>query len=324
MEINTTNRTVSFDPNLLAAANAGTDGSNVELASKKSANQPVLLGANILVSYGITDIEALVSQLKNENADTRLSMKLKSLSSIAEGLSTQHLVALEKALALADSVKQLESAQNDLAGDTQKSKAELAILQLQTESLEKQIENARQNAEEYNKNMEKLQAKKAEIDKKLSELEEQGEKADQAQIAELKTQLSDIETQIKANADAKAATEAKLQADTASLEGAKDKANALQSTIDKNTAEIERNKNEISSLNAQISSVVSSLDENMLKSIAVELAVVDPEKAESPHDIAKKDAKLEATDVVKLISDALDAIAKDILEEVAEKRIETV
>ena len=318
MEINTTNRTVSFDPNLLAAANAGTDGSNVELASKKSANQPVLLGANILVSYGITDIEALVSQLKNENADTRLSMKLKSLSSIAEGLSTQHLVALEKALALADSVKQLESAQNGLAQDTQKSKAELAILQLQTESLEKQIENARQNAEEYNKNMEKLQAKKAEIDKKLSELEEQGEKA------ELKTQLSDLETQIKANADAKAATEAKLQADTASLEGAKDKANALQSTIDKNTAEIERNKNEISSLNAQISSVVSSLDENMLKSIAVELAVVDPEKAESPHDIAKKDAKLEATDVVKLISDSLDAIAKDILEEVAEKRIETV
>jgi hypothetical protein len=52
--------------------------------------------------------------------------------------------------------------------------------------------------------------------------------------------------------------------------------------------------------------------------------VVEPEKAESPHDIAKKDAKLEATDVVKIIGEALDSIAKDILEEVAEKRIETV
>ena len=324
MDINTSNRMVNIDPNLLNASNAGTDGTNVELASKKSVEQPLLLGANILVSYGITDIEALVSQLKNENADTRLSMKLKSLSSIAESLRTQHLKALEKALALADSVKQLESAQNNLSSDTQRAKAELEILKLQTESLEKQIENARQNAEEYNKNMEKLQAKKAEIEKKLSELQEQGEEADQAQIAELKSQLSDVETQIKANADAKAATEAKLQTDTASLESAKNKAKSLQTTIDNNTAEIERNKNEISSLNAQISSVVSSLDENMLKSIAAELAVEKPEKAESPHDIAKKDAKLEATDVVKLISDSLDSIAKDILEEVAERRIENV
>ena len=324
MEINTSNRTVNFDPNLLNAANAGVDGSNVELASKKSAEQPLLLGANILVSYGITDIEALVSQLKNENADTRLSMKLKSLSSIAEGLSTQHLKALEQALALADSVKQLESAQNGLAQDTQTAKAQLEILKMQTESLEKQIENARQNAEEYNKNMEALQAKKAEVEKKLSELEEQGEKADQAQVAELKAQLADIETQVKTNEDAKAATEAKIKTDTASLEGNKAKMAELQGTIDAKTAEIEKNKNAIASLNAQISSVVSSLDENTLKAIAEELAVAGPEEEKSPHDIAKNDAKLEATDVVKLIGDALDAVAKEVLEEIAEKRIETV
>ena len=324
MEINTSGRTVSFDPNLLYAANAGKDGSDVGLALTKSADQPLLLGANILVSYGITDIEALVSQLKNENSDTRLSMKLKSLSSIAESLSTQHLKALEQALALADSVKRLESAQNSLSDDTKKANVDLEVLKMQTESLERQIENARQNAEEYNKNLEQLQAKKAEVEKKLSELEEQGEEADQAKIAELKAQLTDIEAQVKANEDAKAATEDQLNADTASLKGAKDRMSELQDTIAENTAEIEKNKNEISSLNAQISSVVSSLDENTLKSIAAELAVTEPDAKESPHDVARTDAKLEATDIVKLIGDALDAVAKDILDEVAEKRIETV
>ena len=324
MEINTSNRTVAFDPNLLAATKNGADGSNVELASKKSAEQPVLLGSNILVSYGITDIEALVSQLKNENADTRLSMKLKSLSSIAEGLSTQHLKALEKALALADSVKQLENAQNNLKEGLTRSKAELAILQMQAESLEKQIENARANEEDYNKNLQKLKERKAEIESKISSEEAKGEKADKAAIAELKAQLSDAETQIKTNEDAKAATEAKIKADTASLDGNKAKVKTLQDSIEKTAAEIDKNKNEIASLNSQISSVISALDENTLKTIAEELAAVASEETESAHDIAKEEKKLEATDVVKIIGDALDAIAKGVLEEIAERRIETV
>lgn len=324
MEINNTNRTVALDPSLLAATQTGVDGSNVELASKKSADQPVLLGSNILVSYGITDIEALVAQLKNENADARLSMKLKSLSSIAEGLSTQHLKALEKALALADSVKQLENAQNNLKDGLTKSKAELEILQLQAESLEKQIENARANEEEYIKNLQKLKERKAEIESKISAEEAKGETADQAAIAELKAQLSEVESQIRTNEDAKAATEAKIKADTASLDGNKAKVKTLQGAIEKTTAEIEKNKNEIASLNSQISSVISALDENTLKTIAKELVAVASEGAETAHKIEKEEKKLEATDVVKLISDSLDAIAKDILEEIVEKRIETV
>ena len=324
MDINTSNRTVALDPNLLAATKNGADGSNVEMAAKKSAEQPVLLGANILVSYGITDIEALVSQLKNENADTRLSMKLKSLSSIADGLSTQHLKALEKALALADSVKQLESAQNNLKEGLSKAQVELTILQLQTEALEKQIENARANEEEYSKNLQKLKERKAEIESKISAEEAKGEEADQAAIAELRVQLSDTEALIRSNADALAETEAKIKADTASLKDSRAKMASLDDTIGKNTAEIEKNKNEIASLNAQISSVIASLDENTLKTIAEELAAVATDGAESPHDIAKAEKKLEATDVVKLIGDSLDAIAKDVLEEIAEKRVETV
>ena len=324
MDINTSGRIANFDPNLLAATKNGADGSNVELASKKSVDQPLLVGANILVSYGITDLEALVSQLKNENADTRLATRLKSLSSIAESLSSQHLKALEKALEYADGVTQLEKSQNDLSTSTQMTKAELVALQLLTESLESQVENARQNAEEYNKNFEALLAKKAEMEKKLSELEEQGEKADQAQIADLKAQLADLETQIKTTEDAKAAEEANIQAATVSLEGNRAKMAEYQNEIDKNTAAIAKIKNDIADLNAQISSVISSLDENTLKAIATELAVAEPEQAESPRDIAKKDEKLEATDVVKLISDALDEIARDIQEEIAQKRIETV
>ena len=164
----------------------------------------------------------------------------------------------------------------------------------------------------------------AEMEKKLSELEEQGEKADQAQIADLKAQLADLETQIKTTEDAKAAEEANIKAATASLEGNRAKMAEYQNEIDKNTAAIAKIKNDIADLNAQISSVISSLDENTLKAIAAELAVAEPEQTESPHDVAKKDEKLEATDVVKLISDALDEIARDIQEEIAQKRIETV
>ena len=154
--------------------------------------------------------------------------------------------------------------------------------------------------------------------------EAKGEEADQAAIAELRVQLSDTEALIRSNADALAATEAKIKADTASLKDSRAKMASLDDTIGKNTAEIEKNKNEIASLNAQISSVIASLDENTLKTIAEELAAVATDGAESPHDIAKAEKKLEATDVVKLIGDSLDAIAKDVLEEIAEKRVETV
>ena len=89
----------------------------------------------------------------------------------------------------------------------------------------------------------------------------------------------------------------------------------------------DRNKNEIAGLNSQMSACLGSIDTNTLKTIAKEIAaqaVEDPERAESPHDAEKREEKAEALDVARAIRDSLDAIAKDIIQEIAERRVDMV
>ena len=325
--MNVTDKPLNLDPNLLKAGYNGVDDSKVAAESKQAELAPILFGSNVLVSYGITDIEALVAQLKNENADTRLSLKLKSLSTIADGLSTQQLQALEKALALANSVKGLEKAQSDLKSGVEKSQAELVALQLQAESLERQVENARENAKEYNKSVEEQQAKKAEIDKKIAELEADTESDHAAEIAELRAQSESLAASIKTAEDAVATENRKIADATAALEGAKARMATLEKGIAEDTAAIERNKNEISGMNSQISVCLASIDESALKTLAKEVVQLVPaaeETAESPHDVEKREEKAEANDVLAVIRDSLDAIARDILDEVAERRVDMV
>ena len=193
MEVTSARSPISLDPNLLKAGYNGVADSKVAAESKQAEVVPLLFGSNVLVSYGVTDIEALVAQLKNENADSRLSMKLKALSSIAQGLSSQQLASLEKALALADSVKSLEKTVNDLANNVAKSQAELETLQMMADSLEKQVATARENQKEYNENIEKLQKEKAALADKIAKLEAQGEAADAAELAGLKAELASAE-----------------------------------------------------------------------------------------------------------------------------------
>ncbi len=327
MNITGTNNNLHLDPNLLKAGYAGTDGTKTAADAKQAELVPILFGSNVLVSYGITDIEALVAQLKNENADARVAMKLKSLGSIAEGLSSQQLNALGKALALADSVKQLEAAQNDLKEGMEKSQAEIAALAIQIESLEKQIENARANAEDYNKNIREQKAKKAEIETKIQELEADTEADRSEEIAELRAQADALDASIKTNEDALKATESKIVADNASLSAAKAKTDRLEKSVEEAKDAIDRNKNEIAGLNLQMSACLGSIDTNTLKTIAKEIAaqaVEDPERAESPHDAEKREEKAEALDVARAIRDSLDAIAKDIIQEIAERRVDMV
>ena len=327
MNITGTTNSINLDPNLLKAGYAGTDGSKTAADAKRAEIAPLLFGSNVLVSYGITDIEALVAQLKNENADARVAMKLKSLGSIAEGLSTQQIKALEQALALADSVKALESAQNELKNGLEKSQGEITALSIQIESLEKQIENARANAEDYNKNIREQKAKKAEIEGKIEELEADTEADRSTEIAELRAKAEKLDASIKSNEDALAATKSKIAADNASLASAKARMGQLEANVSETKDAIERNKNEISGLNAQISASLESIDTSTLKTLAKEIAaeaVGDAERAESPHEAEKREEKAEALDVAMAIRDSLDAIAKDILQEIAEKRVEMV
>ena len=327
MEVTTARNPVSLDPNLLKAGYNGIDDTKVAAEAKQAEAAPILFGSNVLVSYGITDVEALLAQMKNENTETRMSMKLKTLSSIAQGLTSQQLAALEKSLALSDSVKSLEKAVNDLKQTITDDEAKLKILQTQTESLERQIENLREIQADYNKNIEKLTKDKAALDDKLAKLEAEGKAENAEAIAALKSEIAGIEKSIAANVDGKNAVEKKISDETASLNSAQAKITELNTAIEGAKAEIAEKMNAIGSLNNEISAVLTSasIDKNTLKTIVEELVKVVPEKKEdSAHELEKKAEKAEATDVVRIIRDAMDDIAVDILDEVAQRREQMV
>ena len=62
--MNVTGTTTNFDPNLVRAGYNGIDETKVVAASRQAEIAPLLFGSNILVSYGISDAEALVARLK--------------------------------------------------------------------------------------------------------------------------------------------------------------------------------------------------------------------------------------------------------------------
>ena len=327
MEVTSARNPVALDPNLLKAGYNGIDDTKVAAEAKQAAETPILFGASVLVSNGITDLEALLAQMKNENADTRTSMKLKTLSSIAQGLSSQQLAALEKSLALADSVQSLEKAVNDQKRSISDNEAKLKVLEAETEALAKQVENLRETQAEHNKNVEKLTKEKAELQDKLAKLEAEKNAENAEAIAALKTEIAGVEKSIAANVDGMNAVEKKIAEVSKSLGSAREKVAELTAAIDVSKADIAEKMNAISGLNAEISAVLSSasIDKNTLKTIAAELAKVAPEeKADSPRDVEKKEEKAEATDLVRIIRDSMDAIAEDILDEIAERREQMV
>jgi len=327
MNVSGTGNTLNLDPNLLKAGGDEGAGGKVAAAAKRAELAPLLFGSNVLVSYGITDFEALVAQLKNENDDTRVSLKLKSLSSIADGLNAQQLKALESALALADSVKKLESAQLELQNDISTSQAEMVELALKIDTLEKQIENARKNAEDYNKNIKEQKEKRAELDEKIETLEADVETDHSEEIAELKREAAALDDSIKANEDALDAAKATIASCEAALGGATARTAELKDAVARDTASINGMKNEVSGLNMQMSACLESIDVSTLKTLAKEIAaqaVAQTEETESPRDVEKREEKAEAADVAKAIRDSLDAIAGNILEEIADRRIDMV
>ena len=148
--MNVTSTPTNFDPNLVKAGYNGIDETKVVADSRQAEVAPLLFGSNILVSYGISDAEALVARLKNENADTHVQMKLKALSAVADGITAQQLRALSQALALADSVKNLEMSRDGLNRTTDINTTLAKELEIKTATLTDEIETARANQADYN------------------------------------------------------------------------------------------------------------------------------------------------------------------------------
>ena len=83
-------------------------------------------------------------------------------------------------------------------------------------------------------------------------------------------------------------------------------------------------RQQITALNAQLAPLVASIGESTLKELAQDILEIDPPIPDSPRYRKYLEKNTEVADVLNVIRDRLDAIAKDILEEVAQKRVDMV
>ncbi len=316
---------VNSDPNLLRAGYNGLDETKVVADTKQATLAPILFGSNILVSYGISDAEALVARLKNENADTHVQMKLKALSAVASGITAQQLRALSQALALAESVKSLEMTRDGLARTVDIDNSLITELALKTATLEDEIKTARENQELYNRQIEKQKADRAELQDKINTLEADTEHDHADEISALKEQVKTLDESIAKNTAERNKLQKEITDKTAMISALEEESNDYRKFVENDAPTmIEEAKKQIAALHAQLAPLISSIGESTLKGLAADIVEIDPPAMDSPRDRAELEKNTEEKDVLSVIRDRLDAIAKGILEEVAEKRVDMV
>ena len=322
--MNVTGTTTNFDPNLVRAGYNGIDETKVVADSRQAEIAPLLFGSNILVSYGISDAEALVARLKNENADTHVQLKLKALSAVANGITTQQLRALSQALALAESVKSLEMTRDGLTRTVDIDESLITELALKTATLEEEIKTARENQALYNKQIEKQKADRAELQDKINKLEADTEHDNADEIAALKEQVQALDKSIAEKTDALDKIPQEINEKTTMIAALEEESADYKKFVAKAPTMIEDAKQQIAALHAQLAPLIASIGESTLKALAEDILSIDPPVPDSPQDRKELEKNTEENDVLSVIRDRLDALAKSILDEVAEKRVDMV
>ena len=324
MNVVNTGMPVNTDPNLIRAGYNGLDETKVVADTRQSTLAPILFGSNILVSYGISDVEALVARLKNENADTHVQMKLKSLSAVANGITVQQLRALSQALALADSVKNLEQTRDGLNRISENNLVLVTELQIQTASLSAEIETARANQADYNERIKQQKLDREKLANKINELAADTAHDHAAEIADLHAQIEALDKSIAADTAARDELAQTIKDKENTLTSAQKELDEYRKFLTDGPAMIESFQQQIAALHAQLAPLIASIGESTLKELAEDILGIDPPDPDSPHDRLELENNTAATDVLNIIRDRLDAIARDILDEVAQKRVEMV
>ncbi len=154
----------------------------------------LLGGASVTVTNGgMSDLEALVSRLRNESERTRLSMTLMSLVAVSQSLDESQKQRLEQGLALSEKLEELQKSLDKYSGDEAEAKAAMMLLQAKIEQLQKQIEQAVQDGKDHNKLVEEQERARAELKAK-----EQIVADTQGKISETKNEIASVKGKISA------------------------------------------------------------------------------------------------------------------------------
>ena len=151
-------------------------------------------GESVKVSNGaMTDLEALVARLKNENERAKFSLFLTSLAAIGQSLNESQRRALEQGLKLQEKLEALNEELSASTGKLSQAEAESAVLEAKIEALKKQIEQAVQDGKEHNELVAEQKRKQEELDAKKQVIADTTDK-----IANIKNEISSVQGQISA------------------------------------------------------------------------------------------------------------------------------
>lgn len=165
------------------------EGQNAQGSGKLG---PLLGGKSLSVTFGTTDLQALVAKLKNEQSNAKTALLLSTLSQISDSLTDVQKRAVERGLDLTGNLASLEDELKDLDSTLAQAEADAAVLQMQIDSLQKQIDDAVEAGEDHNKLVEKQKEVRAELDEKERVVSETTDEINQVtnQIASVKGQIA--------------------------------------------------------------------------------------------------------------------------------------
>lgn len=230
-----------------------------------AAAAPILSGDAVKVTNGaMTDLEALVSRLKNESEDVRMSVAQRRLAilesvltAMADKVNEIQRQAILELETLNTELDELEGNLKDWNSAKVTAQGRSALLDVQIAALEAQIENEVQNGADHREQVEKLKEEKASEDAKIADLTNK--------IASANSHISEIKVKISAATEAIGAATLDLISDAVqsaiSEAGAPEKAKS-QSEIDK-----EEKKADAVDIMKAIHESIVKLDEDIIKTI---------------------------------------------------------
>ncbi len=303
---------IELDTTKYAAQLAATTAQEAAEAQSTTAQKLTTLlgGSSVKVTDGsMTDLEALIARLKNDQEKTKYSMLLSSLSTIGDSLSAAQKKSVEEGMRLADKAKELANKIAELEKEIKPAEEDLKKVQSEIAALEKKVAETVVDPKE----VARLTAERAALEAKLK-----GKPAPSAAEAVIMQAKIDTLTQQIENA---VAIQKEHNEAVRKLEAQKQSEKTLKAGIEEKQKKREELAGELSKVNGKISVVVDSIGVNVLKTIANEFAqTVKPEENVTNAEEEKKEKKAEEVNIFFAIRDSIDKLESTLLDTVEENR----